>query len=540
MVKIFISYRRKSSAFTLLLANKLSQHLDADIFVDFESIDQSDFENSILSHLRASDVFLLMITEHTFADRIHNNADWVRKEIQIALEMDIPIVLVSENGLYPPRDLPEDIREIANRQGIEFYPAYFDAAVLRLVKFLNSVAHVELKSDPVQAMTPVEALPVPQEHVEKLVVEQSEVSDSNARQILTDALDAYDANDFARALFLFEALKDIGYQTRAINIDEIMIEVQEAYEREERKRHATFDYDEIALFASSDRTLSQALRAFKDWAEENAEFVEELDTKNLRHKKIAHVVQPKKKVVKQEQVPVPEKKPARKTPDTQKVATPEKSKSTNAYLKPAISLIATVIVLAGLSWFVPKLISPGESAESDIEPTPTFEGSEPARAFEGSNDDWTPVERDFDGVTMVLVPTGCFVMGNDSDAWYYDNEWITGVPDGGEQCFNEPFWIDKYEVTQGNFERLDGVQSDPSGFNGENRPVKDIIWFEARDFCALRGGRLPTEAEWEFVARGPDELYFPWGNEWNPDNIVWNRNSSEGTANVGSIPAGAS
>jgi hypothetical protein len=43
MTKIFISYRRKSSAFTLLLANKLSESLDAEIFVDFESIDQDDF-----------------------------------------------------------------------------------------------------------------------------------------------------------------------------------------------------------------------------------------------------------------------------------------------------------------------------------------------------------------------------------------------------------------------------------------------------------------------------------------------------------------
>lgn len=286
MVKIFISYRRKSSAFTLLLANKLSEHLDADIFVDFDSIDQSDFESSILSHLRASDVFLLMVTEHTFADRIHNDSDWVRKEIKISLEKDIPIVLVSENGLYPPRDLPEDIRDVANKQGIEFYPAYFDAAVLRLVKFLAKATNVQLKSNPVQATTTIENMPVPRKHVEELAVEQSEVSDSNAKQILADALAAYDTNDYAQALFLFEALKDIDYQSRAINIDEIMIQVQEAYERAERKRRASFDYDEIALFANNEKTLPQALKTFKDWAEANTEFVDELDTENLRSKKI--------------------------------------------------------------------------------------------------------------------------------------------------------------------------------------------------------------------------------------------------------------
>ncbi|MGB7339152.1 MAG: formylglycine-generating enzyme family protein, partial [Phototrophicaceae bacterium] len=142
--------------------------------------------------------------------------------------------------------------------------------------------------------------------------------------------------------------------------------------------------------------------------------------------------------------------------------------------------------------------------------------------------------REFSGVEMVLVPTGCFVMGNDSAALNGGDE------DGGEQCFDEPFWIDKTEVTQVDFERLGGEQADPPDFDGANRPVEQITWFEARDFCALRGGRLPTEAEWEYVARGPDELLFPWGNDWDANNAVWNRSSSQGTVDVGSIIAGAS
>jgi len=134
---------------------------------------------------------------------------------------------------------------------------------------------------------------------------------------------------------------------------------------------------------------------------------------------------------------------------------------------------------------------------------------------------------------MVLVPVGCFIMGNDPDSF-------RGELDGDEQCFEEPFWIDKTEVTQADFERLGGTQADPPDFEGDNRPIEDITWFEARDFCALRGGYLPTEAEWEYVARGPDELFFPWGNDWNANNAVWSRNPSQGTADVGSILAGAS
>lgn len=148
------------------------------------------------------------------------------------------------------------------------------------------------------------------------------------------------------------------------------------------------------------------------------------------------------------------------------------------------------------------------------------------------NVNWTPVEQDFEGVTMVLVPAGCFMMGSD------DGE--ADVSPVHQQCFDQPFWIDKYEVTQTQFRGLGGIQANAPGFSGANRPVERITWFEALDFCELRNGRLPTEAEWEYAARGPDGLIYPWGNTWNANNAVWNRINSQGTANVGNIPAGIS
>ncbi len=153
-----------------------------------------------------------------------------------------------------------------------------------------------------------------------------------------------------------------------------------------------------------------------------------------------------------------------------------------------------------------------------------------------ANEQWTQiVTQDFDGVTMVLVPAGCFDMGNDPEAYNFGSN-----DDGGRQCFDEPFWIDQTEVTQVDFARLGGTAGRSSYFTGNDRPVEQITWVEARDFCASRDARLPTEAEWEYAARGPSNLLFPWGNEWNPANAMWNSNSNLQTANAGSIPAGAS
>lgn len=517
MARIFISYRRKSSAFTLLLANQLSQQLDADIFVDFESIDETDFETAILKHLRQSDVFLLMVTEHTFADRIHNDADWVRKEIQIALERGIPIILVCENGLFPPSDLPNDIREIRNKQGIEFYPAYFDAAVTRLVKFLAKATTVQLKA------VESEALAVPQEHLEEIVLEQSEVNDSNAQQILTDALTAYDNEDFAQALFLFEALKDIAYQTRIIDIDETIADVRKEHERQERKRQAEFEYDEIVLFAKSERTLPQALRAFEEWSKNHAEFVNELDTQGLRNKKIAPPPKPKTTI----------KSPAPRPPAKQKeFLKSQRATSSQQNKKPSnFNPIIAGAVLSGIIVITLFAMTMGAIFSTD---TPL----EQAEAGVAGNADWQPFVHDFgDSVEMMLVPVGCFMMGsNDGDN---DEQPIHEI------CFEDPFWIDKTEITRAQYQQCvdagECEETPDSDYSTEvNQPINMMTWFQANTYCESREGRLPTEAEWEYAARGPDGLIYPWGDEFIADNVVYNSNSDGITAVVGSHPEGAS
>ena len=280
--RIFISYRRKSSAFALLMANKLSEHLEASIFIDFESIDQADFERAILTHLRQCDVFLLLVTEHTFSERIHHADDWVRREIQEGLQKEIPFVLVCENGLFPPSDLPDEIRGVAKKQGIEFYPAYFDPAVERLVKFLGNFG-VSRKTTP---STPA-SLPVPEATIASVsadLVPPTPITSRNAQQVLGEALHAYEQDDFAQALFLFETLQSIGYRSKAVPIEALVKEIGQKQAQVERKREAQVDYDELAMFAKYKATLKHAIDGFKAWAKQYPDLIEELDTLRLRDK----------------------------------------------------------------------------------------------------------------------------------------------------------------------------------------------------------------------------------------------------------------
>jgi len=87
----------------------------------------------------------------------------------------------------------------------------------------------------------------------------------------------------------------------------------------------------------------------------------------------------------------------------------------------------------------------------------------------------------------------------------------------------------------------------------KDHPVVQVTWYEAQAFCRWVGGRLPTEAEWEYAARGPEGTIFPWGNELDGVRLnfcdancasAWAEqdvdDGYEGTAPVGSYPQGAS
>lgn len=118
---------------------------------------------------------------------------------------------------------------------------------------------------------------------------------------------------------------------------------------------------------------------------------------------------------------------------------------------------------------------------------------------------------------MVKVPEGCFLMGSV----------ITDGQPPAEVCFDRPFWIDRYEVTRAQYRlcvTAGGCSPAPleaSYTYRDTQPVNNILWQEARTYCEWRGAKLPTEAEWEYAARGPDGLVFPWGDQFVPENAIY-------------------
>ena len=184
---------------------------------------------------------------------------------------------------------------------------------------------------------------------------------------------------------------------------------------------------------------------------------------------------------------------------------------------------------------------------------------------------------------MVYVPAGEFQMGSSKDMVFaakdlckesYGAEGNPAVctyqsfadeyPD--HTVSQSEFWLDQTEVTNGQYRICveAGVCDPPLELGSFSRdiyfesaefnqyPVINLTEAMAAEYCSWVGGRLPTEAEWAYAARGPEGNIFPWGNEFDPTKLNYCDASCPGvsdpdyddgypdTSPVGSFPEGAS
>ena len=139
------------------------------------------------------------------------------------------------------------------------------------------------------------------------------------------------------------------------------------------------------------------------------------------------------------------------------------------------------------------------------------------------------------GMKLVLLPGGEFMMGSPkSEKGHKDTETAHRV------TLTRPFYIGVTEVTQQQYQAIIG--NNPAQTKGPDHPVERVSWIDATEFCRQlsekegRTYRLPTEAEWEYAARGGSQA--PWcfgADEKLSDKYLWTSRNSGGR---GSRPVG--
>lgn len=161
------------------------------------------------------------------------------------------------------------------------------------------------------------------------------------------------------------------------------------------------------------------------------------------------------------------------------------------------------------------------------------------------------------GLEMISIPRGTFLMGApEGEPESYDYE----RPQ--HEVSLKPFYMGRYAVTQAQWRVVAGypqidreLNPDPSDFKGDNRPVQNVSWYDATEFCkrlSAKTGReykLPSEAQWEYACRAGTETPFHFGEIITTELANYRGTSTyngspegeyrEQTTDVGSFPANA-
>ncbi|MDP6039822.1 MAG: formylglycine-generating enzyme family protein [Candidatus Latescibacteria bacterium] len=135
----------------------------------------------------------------------------------------------------------------------------------------------------------------------------------------------------------------------------------------------------------------------------------------------------------------------------------------------------------------------------------------------------------------VRIPSGNFLMGDtrDKDALVH-------------KVHLYAFWIDTREVTNAQYQAFVKAtgHNNPryrkdAKYNGTNQPVVGVSWDDAYAYCNWKGKRLPTEAEWERAARGPQSRLYPWGDRFDIARTNTRESRSRRPLEVGTFIEGA-
>lgn len=453
-MKIFVSYARVDKPFCIRIIETMNAH---EVWYDQRLYAGQDWWKEIQRRLAWCEVFVYLLSPESVASRN------CRRELAIArhLKRDIIPVLIDSDTV-----LPEAMRAW---HYVDLSNALTAQNVSRL---LNAILMVE-RARKAASATPSARPATP----------ASQPAETSPAALISAAVRAIEEDDYESAVRLLRLAKDSGYQSRFVRVDELLRSAQAALSERRQSREVKREYQHIVALFNFESTRSIACEALAEFQKEFGDY----DPQNLRRHCAVEV---------NKQQPAQISQPMRTDLQPHANAPVEAAAAPMPSQAPAPApSLETAAPAFSVNDFLPML------QWCDIP-----HGNVTISSIVGADEEFGEITEQVDNFVMSKYP-----VTNAQFAIFVHAE------DG----YRNPRWWGFSEHAQRWFAA--NRQAAAPRFDGERLPRENVNWYEAKAFANWLGAQLrmkinlPTVAQWQRAAKGDDDRYFPWGDDYDED-----------------------
>ena len=454
-MKIFVSYARVDKPYCVRIIETLHAH---DVWYDQRLYAGQDWWKEILRRLDWCEAFIYLLSPDSVASL------YCRRELEIARKLKrkiIPALINRETAL------PDAMRDW------HYVDLSQQLTVENVTQLLNACLVVERS----KATAPAPAKPITNEG--------APLPEASPALLVSDAVRALELDEFDKAIVMLKQAQASGYQSRFVRIDELLRVAENALAEATQSREAEREYQHIVALFASDSTRGLACDALRKFEAAYGDY----DPQNLRrHCAQGSGTQPENCI-----------------PATANGGPPSESSGSfdRALTEEPARLKATAQRLRPM----PSTSAADTPASEEILPMLQWRdipyGLVTLSSIEGADEDFGEKTVHVDNFVMSQYP-----VTNAQFAIF------VGAPDG----YRNPRWwrFSEYAARW----RQGGKGVAKPRFPGDKAPRENVNWYEAMAFALWLGSlvkmkvALPTIAQWQRAAKGDDDRYYPWGDEY--------------------------
>ncbi|MDE2775869.1 MAG: SUMF1/EgtB/PvdO family nonheme iron enzyme [Chloroflexota bacterium] len=490
-MKIFVCYARVDKPYCIRIIETLQAH---ELWYDQRLYAGQDWWKEILRRLDWCDAFIYLLSPDSVASL------YCRRELEIALRLkrDIIPVLINRETV-----LPENMKDW------QYIDLCDNLTVENVSQLLSAILVVERQRA---------AKPSPPS-VSGDAAESRPAFSNEPAEMISNAVSALEKGDYDNAILLLKQARASGYQSRFVSLDKLLRIAEGAVADQTKTREVQREYQHIVALFSFESTRELACEALAEFEKEFGDY----DPQGLRRLcdsnsavqvsgdgnagVTARPSRPKRQTAASgPQASRPEySRPQEIKASSQTVAS---ARERQALSRAVARQDAQVNAAANLA-----LLAPDEDALSVKDVLPMLQwrdvphGAVTISSIMGADEDFGEVIEQVDNFVISKYPV--------TNAQF-------AIFAGAEDGYRNPRWWEYSEHARRWFKLGKGVAE--SRFSGDAQPRENVNWYEAMALANWLGNllgmkiTLPTIAQWQRAAKGDDDRYFPWGDEYDEEH----------------------